>query len=99
MVLRETFWTEEQPTTSPQERELQKAERWAEVEGGGERRKDAERERLKEELRQAAVRRKFRVSTAFYWLTGKWPGMMLKDATEIVDELRQLDGHEYPFMD
>lgn len=107
MVLRETFWTEGQPTTSPQERELQKAERWAEVEGGGERQRakkqesttPQERERLKEELRAMAVWNKFSVASAFYWLAGRKPDMTIKEAVEIVDKVRQLDGRSYPFVD
>ena len=107
MVLRETFWTEEQPTISPQERELQKAERWAEVEGGGKRQRakkqesttPQEREMLKIELRAEAVWRKFSVATAFYWLSGRKPNMTIKEAVEIVDEVRALDGRAYPFVD
>ena len=95
MVLRETFWTEEQPTTSPQERELQKAERWAEVEGGGKRQRDAERELIKAELRK----RKFSVAGAFYWLAWRKPDMTISEAVTLVEVLRMLDGSANPFVD
>ena len=60
----------------------------------------AEKEQIKKDmLEDARTIKQFRVASAFYWLSGANPNMTIREAVEIVTELRGLEGDEYPFVD
>ena len=58
-----------------------------------------EKETLKNAIIEAAKTQNMNVSSAFYFLKGERPELTVKDACEIVSELRLLPMNEYPFRD
>ena len=59
---------------------------------------EKEKKKLAEMIREEAKTKKFRTTTAFYWLSGYDPNIRVSDAIDIVQILRS-DKEHYPFED